>query len=87
MFQSSTPASSTPALGLHQNPGDIPPEVPNVPSPQPEIEPGREPQPEMPPPGHDPISPDSPVGPDVMPEPAPVEVPGSPGMQGRARLH
>ena len=74
-------------IRLHQNPGDIPPEVPNVPSPQPEINPGYEPQPEMPPPEQDPISPDSPSGPGVVPQPATPEVPPLPDMQGRARLH
>ena len=72
---------------LRLEPGQIPPEVPNVPSPQPEVEPGRTPQPEMPPPSQDPIMPDSPSGPDVMPEPAPQEVPASPRMEARRRLH
>ena len=76
-----------PTLHLHQDPGQIPPEVPNVPSPQPEIEPGRTPQPEMPPPSQDPLMPDSPSGPDVMPEPAPQEVPMTPRMDARRWLH
>ena len=75
------------AMYLHQDPGQIPPEVPNVPSPQPEVEPGRTPQPEMPPPSQDPIMPDSPSGPEVMPEPTPQEVPVSPQMRGRGWVH
>jgi hypothetical protein len=74
-------------LRLHQNPGDIPPEVPNVPSPQPEINPGYEPQPEMPPAEQDPISPDSPSGPGIVPQPSTPEMPPMPDMQARARLH
>ena len=75
-----------PALSLHQEPGQIPPEVPNVPSPQPEVEPGSTPQPEMPPPSQDPIMPDSPTGPEIMPDPAPQEIPPSPRMNaGRTR--
>ena len=72
---------------LHQNPGEIPPEVPNVPAPQPEIEPGNTPQPELPPPSQDPVAPDSPAGPEVMPGPAPQEVPPSPRMGASRRLH
>jgi hypothetical protein len=76
-----------PALSLHQNPGDIPPEVPNVPSPQPDIDPGRTPQPEMPPPSQDQIMPDSPSGPEIMPEPTPQEVPIGPQMGAARWLH
>ena len=76
-----------PILRLHQEPGQIPPEVPNVPSPQPEIEPGRTPQPEMPPPSQDPIMPDSPSGPEIMPEPTPTEVPPLQQMRSRRWLH
>jgi hypothetical protein len=72
---------------MHSEPGQIPPEVPNVPSPQPEIEPGNTPQPEMPPPSQDPYMPDSPTGPDVMPEPTPTEVPQTPGMQAGCWVH
>lgn len=76
-----------PILRLHQEPGQIPPEVPNVPSPQPEIEPGSTPQPEMPPPSQDPIMPDSPTGSEVMPEQAPQEVPATPRMDAGRWLH
>lgn len=82
MFQPAQPIQR-----LHQEPGQIPPEVPNVPSPQPEIEPGNTPQPEMPPPAQDPIMPDSPTGPDVMPGPRPEEVPPPPRMESRRTLH
>jgi hypothetical protein len=77
----------TTPLRLHQNPGDIPPEVPNIPSPQPEINPGYEPQPEMPPSEQDPISPDSPSGPGIVPQPSTPEMPPLPEMGARAWLH
>ena len=76
-----------PIQRMHQDPGQIPPEVPNAPSPQPEIEPGNIPQPEMPPPSQDPYMPDSPTGPEVMPEPTPTEVPQTPGMEAGRWVH
>ena len=64
-------------LRLHRNPGDTPPEVPNVPSPQPEMQP----------PEQDPISPHTPTGPGIVPEPSTPEMPPLPDMQARAWLH
>jgi len=72
-----------PARRVHQDPGQIPPEVPNVPSPQPDINPGGTPQPEMPPPSEDPYLPDSPSGPEIEPDPMPQEIPPPPRMGSR----
>jgi len=78
---------SPPVRRMHQDPGQIPPEVPNVPSPQPDIQPGRTPEPEMPPPSEDPYLPDSPTGPEIEPDTMPQEIPPSPRMGAGRWLH
>jgi hypothetical protein len=60
---------------LHSNPGDLPPEVPNIPSPQPEIEPVRSPEPEVTPLPDEPSTPEAPDGPEITPDPGYPEVP------------
>lgn len=63
------------SLHLHQDPGQIPPEVPNIPAPQPEIQPNSTPEPEIAPLPGDPASPESPTGPEITPDPGYPEVP------------
>jgi len=56
----------------------IPPEIPVIPDPQPEIEPDRTPDPEIPPPSRDPVEPPGPDGPEIVPEHSPPEAPPLP---------
>lgn len=61
-----------------------PPEIPAVPHPQPDIEPGRAPQPEIPSMPPEPDIPTGPEGPEIIPDPSPpeypdTETPGEPG--------
>lgn len=61
-----------------------PPEIPAVPHPQPDIEPGRAPQPEIPSMPPEPDIPAGPQGPEIIPDPSPpeypdTETPGEPG--------
>lgn len=55
----------------------IPPEIPVVPTPQPEITPYEVPQPEIPPPS-DPTIPPGPKEPEIVPEHTPLEAPPTP---------
>lgn len=59
-------------------PTPIPPEIPVVPDPQPEIDPHRINDPEIPPPLRDPITPPGPDEPEVPPDRMPPEVPPAP---------
>ncbi len=58
-------------------PTPIPPEIPFIPDPTPEINPGRIVEPEIPPPIRDPEIP-LPMSPEIDPQPSPPEVPVSP---------
>lgn len=60
----------------HQDPGHLPPEIPSIPNPQPDIEPAQRPGPEFPVPEPDIDTPEGPAGPEIIPEPsAPEYVP------------
>jgi hypothetical protein len=59
-------------------PQPIPPEIPVVPQPQPEIAPYEVPQPEIPSPAKDPVTPPGPTEPEIVPEHSPPEVPPLP---------
>jgi hypothetical protein len=59
---------------MHQ-PGHIPPEIPAVPNPQPDIEPSRQPQPELPEPPDVPGLPATPATPEIIPDPGVPEIP------------
>lgn len=63
---------------FHHQPGHIPPEVPAVPSPQPEIEPSTPGQPELPEPTEEPGMPADPHAPEITPDPGVPEVPQNP---------
>jgi hypothetical protein len=82
MLEFAEPASNQPGgtmhslpQRLHQNPGQIPPEVPNIPAPQPEIEPVRSPEPEVSPLPDQPSTPEGPSGPEITPDPGYPEAP------------
>jgi hypothetical protein len=67
-----------------REPVRAPPEVPAVPHPQPDIEPGRAPEPELPSLPPEPDIPAGPQGPEIIPDPSPPEYPdtGTPGEPG-----